>query len=40
MKDLETKAKDTRLKEKEKTIIISELEASITKYKEEYAVLI
>ena len=40
LKDLETKAEDTRLKGEEITKIIAELEASIAKYKEEYAMLI
>ena len=40
LKDLEAKAKDTRLKGEEITKIIAELEASIAKYKEEYSMLI
>ena len=40
LKDLETKAEDTRLKGEEITKIIAELEASVAKYKEEYAMLI
>uniref|UniRef100_A0A1X7SU08 Uncharacterized protein n=1 Tax=Amphimedon queenslandica TaxID=400682 RepID=A0A1X7SU08_AMPQE len=40
LKDLETKAEDTRPKGEEITKIIAELEASIAKYKEEYAMLI
>ena len=37
---LETKAHDTKVKGEEMTKIIQELEQSITRYKEEYAVLI
>uniref|UniRef100_A0A1X7TBQ3 Uncharacterized protein n=1 Tax=Amphimedon queenslandica TaxID=400682 RepID=A0A1X7TBQ3_AMPQE len=37
LKDLETKAEDTHQKGEEITKIIAELEASIAKYKEEYA---
>uniref|UniRef100_A0A1X7T9U8 Dynein heavy chain ATP-binding dynein motor region domain-containing protein n=1 Tax=Amphimedon queenslandica TaxID=400682 RepID=A0A1X7T9U8_AMPQE len=40
LKDLETKAEDTRQKGEEITKIIAELEASIAKYKEEYAMVI
>ncbi|XP_019853431.1 PREDICTED: cytoplasmic dynein 1 heavy chain 1-like isoform X1 [Amphimedon queenslandica] len=40
LKDLETKAEETRHKGEQITKIISELEASIAKYKEEYAMLI
>jgi dynein heavy chain 1 len=40
LKDLENRAETTRFKGEEITKIISELETSISKYKEEYAVLI
>uniref|UniRef100_A0A1X7T3I1 Dynein heavy chain ATP-binding dynein motor region domain-containing protein n=1 Tax=Amphimedon queenslandica TaxID=400682 RepID=A0A1X7T3I1_AMPQE len=40
LKDLETKAEDTCQKGEEITKIIAELEASIAKYKEEYAMVI
>uniref|UniRef100_A0A1X7SSI3 Dynein heavy chain ATP-binding dynein motor region domain-containing protein n=1 Tax=Amphimedon queenslandica TaxID=400682 RepID=A0A1X7SSI3_AMPQE len=40
LKDLETKAEDTRQKGEEITKIIAKLEASIAKYKEEYAKVI
>ena len=37
---LEKKARDTKVKGEEMTKIVRELEQSITRYKEEYAVLI
>ena len=40
LKTLERRAEDTRLKGDEMMKIVAELEASIARYKEEYAVLI